>query len=280
MSERTGIAWTDHTFNIAWGCMKVSPGCVHCYADTFSHRLGLKIWGPAATTDRRVFGEKHWREPIRWNKKAEREHVRRRVFCSSMCDVFEDHPAIDAEREKLWPLIRATPWLDWQLLTKRPERIAPHLPNDWGEGYPNVWLGTSVESQQYANERIPALVQTPARIRFLSCEPLLGPIDFEEAGSLGPEVGDPFAFSALAGADGVDPPIPGIDWLIVGGESGPNARPMEIAWVRSIRDACLRHGVALFVKQLGGHPNKRDHEQARLDGALWTEMPGDAAVPL
>ncbi len=115
MSQLTAIEWTDHTFNVAWGCMKVSPGCQHCYADTLSSRYGFDVWGPAATTERRTFGDKHWAEPYRWNKAAGNAGVRRRVFCCSMCDLFEDHPTIDAEREKLWPLIRATPHLDWRL---------------------------------------------------------------------------------------------------------------------------------------------------------------------
>lgn len=269
MSEHTGIEWTDHTFNIAWGCMKVSPGCQHCYADTLSSRYGFDVWGPASTTARRTFGEKHWAQPLAWNRAAERDGVRRRVFCCSMCDVFEDHPTIDAERAKLWPLIRATPWLDWQLLTKRPERIAANLPDDWGEGYPNVWLGTSVESQQYADERIPALLAVPARVRFLSCEPLLGPVDLDEylpspwgcgGSSRNPDCAECGVSS-------------GIGWVIVGGESGPKCRPMETAWADAIQQQCEYAHVAFFLKQLGGHPNKRGHADAVLDGERYTEMP-------
>lgn len=247
MSQLTAIEWTDHTFNIAWGCFKVSPGCAHCYADTLSRRYGHDVWGPPKTTERRTFGAKHWTEPRRWNKAAEKAGVRRRVFCCSMCDVFEDHPIIDAERAKLWPLIRETPWLDWQLLTKRPERIAANLPADWGEGYPNVWLGTSVESQEYAY-RVEYLKFIPAVVRFVSAEPLLAP----------------FVLGGQAWE---------VDWVIVGGESGPNARPMDEAWVRSLRDECADAGTAFFLKQLGGFPDKRGHDAATLDGQRYTEMP-------
>lgn len=262
MSEKTAIEWCDHTFNIAWGCMKVSPGCAHCYADTLSQRYGHNVWGPASTTLRRTFGAKHWAEPLKWNRNAESEGVRRRVFCSSMCDVFEDHPTITAEREKLWPLIRATPWLDWQLLTKRPERIRPEnlLPIDWGTGYHNVWLGTSIESPEYV-WRAYALGMIQARISFLSLEPLLGPLDLT--------VPDP-SLDHLS-------PIECIDWVIVGGESGPNARPMNADWARALQRQCAANHVAFFLKQLGGFPDKHGHEKAVLDGQRYIEIPGVAA---
>jgi protein gp37 len=262
VSARTGIQWTDHTFNIAWGCIRVSPGCENCYAETIAKRMGFKVWGPAKTTERRTLSANYWREPLRWNRAAERDGRRHRVFCSSMADVFENHPTIDAERSKLWPLIRSTPWLDWQLLTKRPERIAANLPEDWGQGFPNVWLGVSVENQETANERVPLLAQTPAAVRFLSCEPLLGPIDFGECGSRGGEDGDPFAFSALADADGVEPPIPGIDWCIIGGESGRHARPCNVEWIRDIVAQCGFAGTAVFVKQMGAWV-RGDHAEFR-----------------
>ena len=137
MGENSGIEWTHHTFNPWWGCIKVSDGCKHCYAETLSERFSKNIWGPAATTDRRTFGEKHWNDPLRWNRKAEQEGIRYRVFCGSMCDWAEDHPVAEQERLKLWPLIQQTPRLDWLLLTKRPERIGDLLPDDWGEGYEN-----------------------------------------------------------------------------------------------------------------------------------------------
>lgn len=266
MSARTGIEWTDHTFNIAWGCMKVSPGCQHCYADTLSRRYGHNVWGPAKTTPRRTFGEKHWREPVLWNRAAEKAGERRRVFCCSMCDVFEDHPTIDAERAKLWPLIRATPWLDWQLLTKRPERIAANLPDDWGNGYPNVWLGTSVESQEYT-DRIPPLLAVPAVVHFLSCEPLLERIDIRQHLVGHEEHGVGHTVGACIGW------TPPLDWIICGGESGPKARPMAIDWARDLQRQCADAGVAFFLKQLGGVRDKRGHLDAVLDGVRYVEMP-------
>lgn len=284
MGMQTAIEWTDHTFNIAWGCVKVSPGCQHCYADTLSRRYGHDVWGPAKTTARRTFGAKHWTEPLKWNAKAERDGVRRRVFCSSMCDVFEDHPTIDAEREKLWPLIRATPWLDWQLLTKRPERIAANLPSDWGIGYPNVWLGTSVEAQAYVEERVPLLTRVHAARHFLSCEPLLGPLNltripfgtwFCKKWHTVDGASDLYV-NALHGVGG-RPSFGSIDWVIAGGESGPGARPCETDWLRSLRDQCQSAGVAFFLKQLGGARDKRGHENALLDGVRYIEMPSPSS---
>jgi protein gp37 len=221
VGTETGIAWTDHTFNIAWGCTKVSPGCAHCYAEDLSTRYGHGVWGP--NKPRRTFGPKHWGEPIAWNRAAAKAcPERRRVFCSSMCDIFEDHPTIAEELLKLWPLIRETPWLDWQLLTKRAERIVECLPADWGGGYPNVWLGVSIETREY-EWRVQALREAAARIRFVSYEPALGP---------------------LAGID-----LSGVDWLIYGGESGAEFRRDEEQWARDIREQCRREGVAFFFKQ-------------------------------
>ena len=257
MGKETGIAWTDHTFNIAWGCFKVSPGCKHCYAETFSKRTGHDIWGPPETTARRTFGAKHWTEPLAWNAAAKREGVRKRVFCSSMCDVFEDHATIDTEREKLWPLIRATPQLDWQLLTKRPERIAANLPDDWGTGYPNVWLGTSIESQAY-NGRLWHLLSVPAPIHFVSCEPLL------EAFTLGLD----FEWDA-ATRGGREFRWP--DWVIVGGESGLGHREMPLDGMMSLVNEAKAGGSSVFVKQDSGLKPGR---QGRIPDAYWIqEMP-------
>jgi len=244
VSKETGIGWTDHTFNIAWGCMKVSPGCAHCYAETFSKRTGHDIWGPAETTARRTFGQKHWDEPLAWNRAAKKAGVRARVFTSSMADVFEDHPTIDAEREKLWPLIRATPWLDWQVLTKRPERIATNLPNDWGYGYDNVWLGTSIESQGYVG-RLAELLRIPARIHFLSCEPLLGPLDL-----LTTLAEAAFVPDALTGT--ISNRAGFLEWVIVGGESGPGHREMPLNETLDFIATMLTIGCPVFVKQDSG----------------------------
>lgn len=263
MSQKTSIEWTHHTFNPWWGCIKVSPGCEHCYADTLAKRYGHDVWGPAKTTGRRTFTAKHWNDPLKWNREAEAAGERRRVFCGSMCDWAEDHPTANAEREKLWPLIRATEWLDWLLLTKRPERIPDCLPDDWGEGYANVWLGTSVEDQQRAN-RAAILTTIPARVRFVSAEPLLGPVNLRAIRVNGDEdklpvrrVNYPVEVDALGGESvsnlnfGYD--VPRIDWVIIGGESGPGARPFDVAWAYALIAQCKDAGTAPFVKQLGKH---------------------------
>lgn len=250
MADKTLIAWTNHTFNIAWGCVKVSPGCAKCYADTLAERYGQDVWGPSAP--RRTFGPKHWAEPLKWNKAAQKEGRRHRVFCSSMCDNFEDHPTIEAELAKLWPLIRATPWLDWQLLTKRAERIKQSLPADWGPfGYANVWLGVSCEDQTWAERRVPYLARVPAVVRFVSYEPALGPIDW----------------SADAGGR---PLIEDLDWIIYGGESGPGFRGHDLAWPRRTRDQCAAAGVAFFYKQSPAYRTERGIE---LDGQIVRDYP-------
>ncbi len=262
MSENSKIEWTHHTFNPVWGCVKVSPGCEHCYAETFAKRTGHAIWGPAATTQRRTFGDKHWQEPLKWHADAVKAGERRRVFCASMADVFEDHPQLHTERARLWLLIQQTPALDWLLLTKRPENVTGMVPSWWAvDGYPsNVWIGASAENQAMADKRIPILASIPAAVRFLSCEPLLGPLDLAT-----------WFYSMMT-----DDYSCAIDWVIVGGESGPKARPMQAEWVRSIRDQCNGAGVAFHFKQWGG---VRKHETGRsLDGRTWDEYPAETVA--
>jgi protein gp37 len=236
MSNKTGISWCDATFNPWWGCAHVSPGCVHCYAETLAARYGSDVWGK--TAPRRLFGEAHWRQPLAWNRKAEREGKPIKVFCASMADVFEPHRALIAERVKLWKLVAETPWLDWQLLTKRPEYVPEMVPMRWlVDGFPsNVWLGTSVEDQQRADERVPMLLGTSGiAVRFLSVEPLIGPV------SLAPHL--------EAG---------GIGWIIVGGESGPRRREMKHAWLYRVVAEADGYGIPLFVKQdSGARPGAR-----------------------
>lgn len=173
MGKATSIEWTDHTFNPWWGCTKVSPGCDHCYAEAWARRVGVAVWGHKEP--RRFFSDAHWQQPRAWDAVAGDKKVRQRVFCASMADVFEERRDLDPTRERLWRLIEVTPNLDWQLLTKRPQavkRIAP-----WGDDWPsNVWLGTTVEDQDRANLRLPLLLSIPAKVRFLSCEPLIGPV--------------------------------------------------------------------------------------------------------
>lgn len=272
MGENSSIEWTHHTFNLVWGCVKVSPGCEHCYAETFAKRTGHNIWGPAATTERRTFGDKHWAEPLKWNEDAVKANERRRVFCSSMADVFEDHPQLPRERVRLWKLIDQTPALDWLLLTKRPENIFRMAPAVWFSGWPrNVWIGTSVENQAMADKRIPLLLQIPAAVRFLSCEPLLGPLDLSGKTRETVWLDQEYADADPGLAEVVETDGWPIAWVIVGGESGPKARPMNPDWVRGIRDQCTAAGVAFHFKQWGG---VRKHETGRiLDGRTWDEYP-------
>lgn len=278
MAEHTGISWTDHTFNIAWGCTRISPGCKNCYADRDSRRYGWHVFG--TNKPRRVFGARHWAEPLRWNAQAEREGRVHRVFCSSMCDVFEAHPVIDEERLKLWPLIRETPWLDWQILTKRAYRMLWCLPEDWGSGYPNVWLGVSVENQEWANRRIPWLMDIAAAVKFVSYEPALGPVDLRQV-PFKNEDGYALLFP-LAGmfqCDGCNEPSKirqgGIDWVIAGGESGPGFRPADTDWFRSMRDQCRAANTPFFFKQSGG---LRPGTGIELDGEVIQEMPEPRTV--
>lgn len=226
MADKTEIAWTDSTFNPWWGCTPVGPGCDHCYAAALDKRTGGDYWG--ADKDYRVLGDRNWAKPYTWERGAPRFYKKhghaRRVFCASMADVF-DKNSPEGQRERLWRTIKETPSLRWQLLTKRPGNIRQHLPKDWAEGYDNVWLGTSVENKKHGIPRIKTLTELPARIRFLSIEPLL-----EDIGIV---------------------PLDGIHWVIVGGESGAKARPMKKEWMLNIRAQCQAAGVPFFFKQWG-----------------------------
>ena len=242
MAETTGIQWTDHTANFWWGCMKVSPGCAHCYAETWSKRYGRDIWGPAATTARwRTKGP--WRDILRWDARAAADGVRRRVFAQSMSDFFEEHPQLDEWRAEACEILAGLKHLDVQLLTKRPENVQRMVPAAWLAEWPrHIWIGTSVENQELADRRIPLLMDIPAAVRFLSCEPLLGPIDLGLFGTV-PGCTDNGGCYHLA-ADR-------IHWVIVGGESGHKARPMHPDWARSLRDQCQEAGVPFHFKQWG-----------------------------
>lgn len=222
MAKDSRIEWTHHTFNPWWGCVRVSPACTHCYAETWAHRLGMQLWGRSA--DRRFSGADYWRQPIKWNDEAKRSGERRRVFCASMADVFEGRAELNSWREKLWPLIEQTGQLDWLLLTKRPQNVQRMVP--WGDTWPsNVWLGTTAENQKYADSRIPSLLAVPARVHFISAEPLLGPLTLRKWSNL--------------------------DWVIAGGESGRGARPTDPQWVRTLRDDCKDMQIAFHFKQWG-----------------------------
>jgi protein gp37 len=232
MGKDSAISWTHHTHNLTWGCQKVSEGCQHCYAHDLANAKGQTgLWGPAKTSTRRKLSADYWRQPVLWNRDCAKRNVRERVFCGSMCDWAEDHPIVNEEREKLWPLIQDTPYLDWLLLTKRPENIEGNhlLPKDWGQGgYPNTWLGVSIESNAYL-WRLETLWGIPAVVRFVSYEPALGPLDRATV------------------AD-----VAKADWWIYGGESGPHARKDEDEWAEELRGKTIRAGSRFFYKQTSG----------------------------
>jgi protein gp37 len=257
VAERTAIEWTDATFNPWWGCVRVSPACARCYADTLARRYGhAGLWQEHGV--RRFLSDAHWRKPLTWNRDAARTGGRLKVFCASMADVFEEHRGLARSRDRLWSLIEETPWLHWQLLTKRPENVARLAP--WKDDWPdNVWVGASIENSRFTF-RADILREIPAVTRFVSAEPLLASVF---------QIGRP-------NRRPLD--LEGIDWVIAGGESGPRARPMDPAWAREVREAIHDTGGAFFLKQLGGHPDKRGKDKAVLDGRLWHELPAIAAT--
>jgi len=270
MGEQTKISWCDSTFNPWIGCTKLSDGCKHCYAlDLMETRYQRVKWGPQGTRQRT--GASNWRKPLQWNKQEWEECIecgwrgsrhethdfcpncdgeelrptRQRVFCASLADVFEDNPQLTEWRVDLFRMIVHTPNLDWLLLTKRPENANQMLLDmGWANWMDNIWIGTSVENQEQAEKRIPGLLNVEAPVKFLSCEPLLGPLNLED---LAYEAAGP----AWAGYNKL------VDWIIVGGESGHKARPMQLDWARSLRDQCQAAGIAYFCKQLGGVVDKR-----------------------
>lgn len=276
MAETT-IQWTatlmpdgtwraGYTFNAWLRCTRVSDACLSCYAETWAGRAKhpvdstgkkLPLWGDDAPRD--MTSDHYWRQPLRWNREAQESGVQSKVFCASLSDVFEDHPAINASgaRERLWLLIETTPWLIWMVLTKRPENIMKMIPERWRKQLPpNVWVGTTTENQEWAEKRIPHLFMVPSVVRFLSIEPMLGPVDLTDLvlRDGNPDHGEAH-YSALE-CD-VDPIDDG-DWLgktvnlvIVGGESGPHARPSHPDWARSVRDQCIAEGVPFHFKQHG-----------------------------
>ena len=264
MGENSAIEWCDHTFNPWVGCEKIAPACDNCYAETWARRTGqAHLWAG----ERRRTSEANWREPIKWDRKAKAEGVRRRVFCASLADVFDNQ--ISPEwRADLWTLIGSTPNLDWLLLTKRPQNIAKMVPvtdsaapgyRPWNRRWPwpNVWLGATVEDQARADRNIPALLAVPAIVHFVSAEPLLGPILFGQVSDDRKQTSN--WLSGISGTMYSDGPDfdhgTKLDWVIVGGESGPGARPLMPTWARVIRDQCALERVPFLFKQWGDwHP--------------------------
>lgn len=287
MAEITGISWTNHTFNPWGGCVKVSAGCAHCYAANLppGMRRGAE-WGK--DLPRVPAGEDYWKQPLAWERAAIKAGERRRVFCASTADVFEDRDDLDAPRARLFALIEATPGIDWLLTTKRADAITRRVPAHWRHRFPgNVWMLVSVENQQAADERIPHLLRVPAVVRGLSMEPLLGPVDLECAPM--DHDGFPGTNNYLTGEwwpalgnytlehEGRRRLGEGINWIITGGESGRGARPMEEPWVRDIHRQARGAGVAIHHKQMGSWWAER-HGVAHKKGGDPMEWPEEFRV--
>jgi protein gp37 len=234
MADKSAIEWTEATWNPVTGCSKVSPGCAHCYAETFAER-----WrGTAGHPYEQGFDLRVWphrlEHPLRWTRP-------RMIFVNSMSDLFHEDIPASYIADVFDVMVRAKQHT-FQVLTKRHERLvelAPSLP--WPD---NVWMGVTIENRRFVH-RADQLREVPATVRFISAEPLLGPLE------------------------GLD--LGGIDWLISGGESGPKHRPVKVEWLRELRDRCQDEGVAYFFKQWGGHRPKSGGRE--LDGRMWDEMP-------
>jgi protein gp37 len=300
MGDTTSISWSNATWNPWHGCAKVSAGCKNCYM--FREK---KQYGQDPTLV--VRSKTKFDDPLKW---VSRGRAPKYCFTCSWSDFFIAQA--DPWRSEAWDIIRQTPEITYQILTKRPERISMGLPDDWGAGYPNVWLGVSCENQQTVDERIPLLIDTPAAVRFISAEPLLGPIRLDECAPYtlmgddsNPGVMNAFNSACYHPLTVIGAPVMlgnsnGISWVIAGGESGPGARPMHPGWIRSLRDQCLEAAVPFFFKQWGEYApieivkakftaNIPAHVEfpdgtkamkfgtkasgATLDGRLWQEFP-------
>ena len=253
MGAETAIGWCDCTFNPWWGCVEVSPECDRCYARTWATFTRHAVWGKDAP--RRFFGDKHWDEPFRWNRAAERDGRRRRVFCASMADVLEERDdevgrQLDQARLRLWGVIATTPRLDWILLTKRAGAMARLIPEEI-RALPNVWPGVTCGDPS-SLWRVEKLLALPcAGPRWVSAEPLLDRVDLR-----------PY----LAGFRQPTGARRAVSWVVTGGESGPGHRQMNLAWLETLADDCHAAGVPIFVKQDSG-PKAGKH--GRIDDALW-----------
>lgn len=276
MSDKTNIEWCDSTFNPWMGCTKVSPACDHCYAERDTSRFKTVVWG--AGQERKRTSASNWKLPIKWNAEPfyqcecgwrghdastagtgltdgmpscpvcdslNLKEARRRVFCASLADVF-DNEVPEQWRYDLWQLIHATPNLDWLLLTKRignAKQPEVYRNLSWPR---NVWLGATICNQQEADRDIRKLLSVPVTVRFLSMEPLLGPVDLSQwLDIIQYEDGAPWGRRNIGHLHDM------LDWVIVGGESGPAARPMNPQWVRDLRDQCQAAGVPFLFKQWG-----------------------------
>jgi protein gp37 len=254
MGEITTIGWTDKTHNEWIGCQKVTEEeCGDCYAWRWANRHHLDVWGGLYDSDRHL--TKTHDNPRRWNREAEGLGIRYKVFCASLLDVFEPHPQVSQARQRLWQLIEETPFLDWQILTKRPKFIRNLVPQSWVQTWPcNIWIGTSVGTQAAAEKRIPYILDLQAHVTFLSCEPLVESISLARWLQLHT-----------------------INWIICGGYSGTQQRPMQLSWARSLRDECKQYDIAFFMKQLGS-VYAREHGLHNSKGEDITEFPIDLQI--
>jgi protein gp37 len=255
MAEKTGIGWTWNTFNPWWGCVEVSPACDHCYArewaarpGSITSREGLIVWGKDAP--RRPASENYWQDPARWNRRAQRTGIRERVFCASMADIGEERSddvgrQLDAWRDRLWSVIESTPYLDWQLLTKRPRLYTSMSPRSI-LALPNVWPGVTCENADYG-WRLDQLTEVECTgPRWVSYEPALGPLPWERWLT----------------------PTPRLGWVIIGGESGKDdeRRTLDLAWLRDAVAACRAARIPVYVKQ---DTARRAGQQGRIPDELW-----------
>jgi protein gp37 len=288
MAERSNIEWCDATFNPWIGCTKISPACDHCYAERdFDLRRHVVQWGAGQARKRTAFST--WAAPRHWNARAHCAGVRPRVFCASLADVFDNEVPVQWRRD-LFDLIAATPNLDWLLLTKRIGNAktmmadALHLnPAAQAEGriwpLPNVWLGATICNQDEADRDIPKLLDVPAAVRFVSIEPMLGPIDLTDI-VVRHGGGTEDHFSALYDADDDEADTASyIDWVIVGGESGPHARPMHPHWARDLRDQCAAAGVPFMFKQWGEFGPTPDDWRLSIGGVAFPDGSVFAGMP-
>jgi protein gp37 len=274
MSDNSAIEWTDASWNPVTGCSKVSEGCRNCYAEALSLRFGRskKPWAAQFAAENVVLHPDRLGYPLKWKEP-------RRIFVNSMSDLFHENVP-DTFVVKVFDVMRQAPQHTFQVLTKRPERMR-ELVGRWTEKYalrmleeggmacqwplPHVWLGTSVEDQKSADARIAKLLETAASVRFLSCEPLLAPINLCQAMSAPTDhEHGPTCREWLAG----------LGWVIVGGESGPRHRPFDLDWARDLRDQCQAAGIPFFFKQVGGRTPKAGGRL--LDGRTWDEAPAQA----
>jgi len=265
----TKIEWADHTVNFWWGCSKISPACQHCYAETMAARWRADsvTWG---TLGKRWIRDKAEAEARKIDALSLASGGLHRAFVNSMSDSFEAHPALVAPRRDMLDLLASLTGTRWLLLTKRPQQVLTMIPPHWRDEWPaHIWIGTTVEDQQRAEERLPALLEIPAPGRFLSCEPLLGPVD------LWPWLGDHEDRPTTWGT---------ISWVIAGGESGPHARPMHPDWPRALRDQCSATATHFFFKQWGEWdqakpiPTESFHQGKPRDGHVFVQEDGEIVV--